>query len=53
MTTEILVPALETLEGGVQAEEIPQYIAACVLGIMSAVAMAAAWKLYDEGLNAW
>jgi hypothetical protein len=53
MTTAVLIPALEALEGGVQVEEIPQFIVVCVLGIMGAVAVASAWKMYTEGLSAW
>ena len=53
MTTGILLPAIEVLEGGVQAEEIPHYIATCLVAITGAVALAVAQKMYDEGLRAW
>ena len=53
MTTGILVPAIEVLEGGVQAGEIPRYIVTCLAAITGAVALAVAQKMYDEGLRSW
>lgn len=35
-----IIPALEVMKGGVQAEEIPQYIQTVLMGMITAVVMA-------------
>lgn len=43
-----MIPALEVMKGGVQAEEIPQYIQTVIAGMITALAMAVAVKMTER-----
>lgn len=43
-----IIPALEAMKGGVQAEEIPQYIQTVVMGMITAIIMAMAIKMTER-----
>ena len=51
MSIGFIPPALEVMEGGVQASEIPPYIQECIFIVTVAVIMTAAMMVWEEGIE--
>jgi len=48
---EAIIPAIQVMEGGVQAWEVHQYIQTAMMAMITAVMMTAFWEMIEEGIE--